>query len=289
MNFKVSVIIPVYNAANYIRTAVESAVFLEEVGEVILIEDKSPDNALEICQLLETEFAKVRLFRHPNGENRGAGASRNLGIKKSKYDYIAFLDADDWYLKNRFVKAKSLFASDDTIDGVYESTGFFDEIKGEVILGKQTTVKKVVDHNDLLYALLLPSSGRFTTDAITIKKTVLEKTGLFDTTLKLHQDTHLWLRLAYAGKLVSGEIFEPVAMRRVHSDNRIAHQNLNTRKALYKKTFEWFITKANVDKRALKILYKRYIYSNCDNKFSKKCFLFAKILIRYPKLLTKIV
>jgi len=47
--FIVSVIIPVYNAEKFLRNAIESAVQLEEVGEVILVEDASPDNALMIC------------------------------------------------------------------------------------------------------------------------------------------------------------------------------------------------------------------------------------------------
>src|SRR5688572_18232560 len=107
--FKVSVIIPVYNAEKYLRNAVESAVNLEEVGEILLIEDNSPDNALQVCLQLEKEYDKVKVHRHPNGENRGAGESRNLGIKKSSFDYIAFLDADDWYLSNRFKRCKEIF------------------------------------------------------------------------------------------------------------------------------------------------------------------------------------
>ena len=48
-SFKISVIIPVYNAESYLSKAVESAVNLVEVGEIILIEDQSPDNALALA------------------------------------------------------------------------------------------------------------------------------------------------------------------------------------------------------------------------------------------------
>src|SRR5690349_14845174 len=94
---KVSVIIPVYNAAKFLRQAVESAVHLPEVAEIVLVEDRSPDNALQICGELVREFSKVKMYQHPNNENRGAGASRNLGIEKSTFPYVAFLDADDRY------------------------------------------------------------------------------------------------------------------------------------------------------------------------------------------------
>ena len=52
---------------------------------------------------------KVRLLHHPDGKNHGAGATRNVGIKNAKYDYIAFLDADDFYLSERFKVAQQLF------------------------------------------------------------------------------------------------------------------------------------------------------------------------------------
>ena len=104
---KISVIIPVYNAEKYITQAVESALQFEEVCEVILVEDKSPDNALEVCKNLAKTFDRVTLYQHPDKGNHGAGASRNLGMKMATGDYIAFLDADDFYLPNRFEAEKS--------------------------------------------------------------------------------------------------------------------------------------------------------------------------------------
>ena len=78
---QISVIIPVYNAEDFVTLAVESALAQPETGEVILIEDGSPDNSLTICQELEEKYNKVRLLRHPHGRNKGAAASRNLGMK----------------------------------------------------------------------------------------------------------------------------------------------------------------------------------------------------------------
>lgn len=278
--FKVSVIIPVYNAELYVRCAVESAIQLHEVGEVLLIEDKSPDNALEVCQQLEREYEKVKLVRHPNGENRGAGASRNLGIEKARCEYIAFLDADDWYLENRFAETKKVFEYDPTIDGVYESTGFYDEATQKLLLNRSTTLHKEVCYKDLLYRLLLPQTGRFTTNAITVKKELLLSVGLFDTSLKLHQDTHLWLKLAYFGKLIAGNIISPVAIRRVHGSNRIKNLNSESRKLLHYKVYLWFKNQKNVDKRAFRIIYKRYLLSSVDGNRTKA---FAKGLLEVLK------
>jgi glycosyltransferase involved in cell wall biosynthesis len=103
---RVDVIVPVYNAADYVRKAVESALARPETVEVILVEDGSTDESLAVCQELAAEYPTVRLYRHPNGENRGAGASRNLAISESTRGHIAFLDAD-YFLPCRFSGARS--------------------------------------------------------------------------------------------------------------------------------------------------------------------------------------
>lgn len=257
--FKVSVVIPVYNAEKYLRNAVQSAAGLDSVGEVLLIEDKSPDNALVLCHQLAKEFTKVKVFTHPNGENKGAAESRNLGIKKSSFDYIAFLDADDWYLPNRFDRCKEIFSSNTNVDGVYDATGYYYEETQQQDPTKLTALKDPVEPEKLLLTLLMADTGRFHTNAITIKKSVLEKTGLFDPALRLHQDTHLWLRLAYAGKLIPGEIRRAVAMRRVHLENRIAHFDRASRNLLFIRTFEWFQNQEHVDKQSFRIIFNRYV------------------------------
>ena len=98
MEFRISVIIPVYNAADFVANAVQSALDQPETVEVLLIEDGAPDNSLEVCQALTEQYETVRLYRHSGGVNLGAGASRNLGMQNSTEDFIAFLDADDFWL-----------------------------------------------------------------------------------------------------------------------------------------------------------------------------------------------
>ena len=72
---QVSVIIPVYNAENFVSQAVESCLMQPETGEIILVEDASPDKSLEVYEKLESKYRKVRLFRKNDRQNVGAGAS----------------------------------------------------------------------------------------------------------------------------------------------------------------------------------------------------------------------
>ena len=119
---KISVITPVYNAEKFVTQAVESALQFDEVYEVILVEDQSPDNALQVCTALAEKYDRVKLFQHPDKGNHGAGASRNLGLEKATGDFIAFLDADDYYLPNRFDAEKKLFKNPE-VEGVYGAIG----------------------------------------------------------------------------------------------------------------------------------------------------------------------
>ena len=93
-NINVSVIIPVYNAAKFVGEAVYSVVNQKHVAEVLLVEDGSKDGSLSICRGLEDANAKVRILQHENG--------RNFGVQQSELNFIAFLDADDIPLPNRF-------------------------------------------------------------------------------------------------------------------------------------------------------------------------------------------
>lgn len=291
---KISVIIPVYNAEKYITQAVESAIYLDEVFEVILIEDHSPDNALEVCKKLEEKYVKVRLFQHPDKANHGAGASRNLGIEKATGDYIAFLDADDYYLPNRFDAEKEMFKNPD-IDGVYGAIGvhyYTEKAKKQyyhIYQDKLDTVYKKANPKDVCPGQmnLRGSFGLIHLDTLTIKKTALSKMKkMFDVSLRLHQDTEFTTRLSYYLDLYTGINDEAIAMRGIHEDNRITKVETkqikpSTTKILYwKKLKEWSEQEEKLP-REYKIhiirVYRSFEIANAP--LLKKWYLITKYLI----------
>jgi glycosyltransferase involved in cell wall biosynthesis len=228
---EVSVIIPVYNAEHFVEEAVLSALDQQEVGEVLVIEDGSSDNSLRVCQKLSEEHSGIRLLQHPGGTNRGAAASRNLGILHARSDYISFLDADDWYLPGRFSTAREVFEREAQADGVYEAVAIefsSDEagakwyasgrgVRGDTII----TVTKPLKGDELLATTVTGYQGRFHTNGIVVKRSLFEKTGLFDEELVLHQDSAMWIKMAAVGQLFPGSIGVPVAVRRVYGSNRV--------------------------------------------------------------------
>jgi glycosyltransferase involved in cell wall biosynthesis len=123
LSFKVSVIIPVYNCEKYISRSIQSVLAIEEVTELIIVDDGSTDLTFNICKDFKKIDSRIKIFFHEGRKNRGVSASRNLGIKNAKNNFIAFLDADDYYLPNRFKVTSECFAFDQSIEGVYEAIG----------------------------------------------------------------------------------------------------------------------------------------------------------------------
>jgi len=89
----VSVIIPAYNASRFLRQTLESVVRQTHRDlEIIVVDDGSTDNTVRIVEGIQKQDPRVALYRQVN---QGAAVARNLGIEKSKGNFIAFLDADD--------------------------------------------------------------------------------------------------------------------------------------------------------------------------------------------------
>lgn len=246
---KTSVIIPVYNAAAFLRKAVESAVQIEEVQEILLIEDCSTDHSLELCKTLATEYPKVKLFQHPDKGNHGAGATRNLGLEKVTQEFTAFLDADDYYLPNRFDAEKEIF-KDSNVEGVFNAIGteFLSEKGKEEFKEKfkdadLTTVKKHAEGKDVFYGLLglhHDFGTFFHLNGLTVRTESITKNQLgFNKDLRVHQDSDFIIKLSYACNLKSGNIEKAVAIRGVHDDNRITKIKLYSEKYNQRQFFLW--------------------------------------------------
>ena len=99
-NPAISILMPVWNNERNLREAIGSVqAQTERNWELLLVDDGSEDASLRIAlDLAETDPDRIRILRHPGGENRGSSASRNLGLRHARGEYLAFLDADDVWL-----------------------------------------------------------------------------------------------------------------------------------------------------------------------------------------------
>ncbi|WP_442844657.1 glycosyltransferase family 2 protein [Leeuwenhoekiella sp. H156] len=229
MNFEISVIIPVYNAARYLEKAITSAIEQELVIQVVAVDDGSTDGSHSLLIKLEKIYKKLTVLTHPNHCNKGRSATRNLGINHAIGNFIAFLDADDFYLDNRFLKDLEIFKQRSDADGVYNAVGFkiYDTSKSHLPQVQQLyTVNQVVAPDSLFENLVTGKVGHFQIDGLTVKKALFDRTGLFNEDLEVAEDTDIFWKMAIAGKIYTGEIDKAVALRGVHNFNSFYNDEL---------------------------------------------------------------
>ena len=284
MEFTVSVIIPVYNAESYILRAIRSATSIDCVKEVIVIDDGSADNSFKICQQESKSNSKVLLLSHKNHINKGVSATRNLGIKNAKSKFIAFLDADDYYLPVRFEKEKELFSEHKDFEGAYGAVEWIEN--GE---SKLYTITEEIKPSELFKTLLWHNKGLFHTNAITIKKELLNRIGYFDEKMSVAEDTELWYRIAAFGKIYTGNIQTPISRHIIHGNNLIISAKdkyYSNKHYLYSKMIKSFLFSSKIDynnKNELKIVFNHYQF--LFNKVYSETLFIIRLLLRFPILL----
>ncbi|GAL81806.1 beta-1,3-glucosyltransferase [Algibacter lectus] len=221
MDFTVSVIIPTYNAQDFIDKTIQSVLMQTEVTEIVVVDDGSKDDSLKVLQALQKEHKSIKVFQHEKGVNKGRGATRNLGILKATSNYIAFLDADDFYLENRFSLDKTIL-KDQAIDGVYNAVGFhfYRDIKpNEQKHFKLNTITKTLKPEDLFDGIVKSKYGFLHLNGITIKRKAFSTIGLMNPELIVTQDTDIIFKMALQCCMLPSNITNPIALRGIHDDN----------------------------------------------------------------------
>ncbi len=106
MTASISVVIPCYNAAAFLREAIDSALGqTRPADEIIVVDDASTDDSVAVAL---SYGDRIRLLRSPNAKGTGHGATANRGIMASRGDYIAFLHADDIWKPQHLEKVAGL-------------------------------------------------------------------------------------------------------------------------------------------------------------------------------------
>lgn len=142
----VSVVIPMYNSGKYITPSIMSALNQTYKNiEVLVIDDCSKDNSVEVVEGLSKKDGRVRCF--PLEKNGGAAVARNKGIKEARGRYIAFLDSDDLWASDKIEKQLALMNEKKAVFAfcAYDYVNENDEqIKGKI------KIKEKISYKDLL-------------------------------------------------------------------------------------------------------------------------------------------
>lgn len=226
----ISVIMPAYNSEKYIEQAIES-VFKQQGGfaiELIVINDASSDHTRDAVQkavqrLEQSNFGSLgrcTLVYMENENNQGAAESRNIGIRKAKGKYLAFLDADDWWSLDKLKKQVELM---ERTDAVLCGTGRELRNSDGTKRSKWIRIPLEITYNMLLRTNSIPCSS------VLVKTQVVREFYMCHD--ELHEDYILWLRILRKYGKAYG-INEPLLKSRL-SDGGKSRNKLKSAKMHY--------------------------------------------------------
>lgn len=192
----ISIIVPIYNEEKYIKRCIESIICQTYKNiEIILVDDGSKDNSLEICKKMAQADNRIKVIQKENG---GASSARNCGIKKSNGKYLTFVDADDWIEKDYIyalyknlklynvdiVKGNYLKESNNKVYGKEN----FKNLKNRVIKKEDNFISSVLEGGIFTYIC-----------GVLIEKNILIKNNInFDEDITYMEDELFWLKIIMA-------------------------------------------------------------------------------------------
>ena len=229
---KVSIIIPAYNGDRYIAEAIEGILTQTYSDyEIIVVDDGSTDNTRQIIQQYGDRI------QYLSQTNQGVAASRNLGLKASQGEYIAFLDQDDVFLPHKLASQATLLDQNPAL-GIVNSGWQIVNEQGEV----QAAVKPWQQIPNLNLADLIIWKPVFL-GAMLFRRSWLDRSSGFDTTLEQTPDVDLVLKLAMMG-CPAAWVKQTTVKYRQHQDN--ASKNTLLQAQELEQILERFFTQSNL-------------------------------------------
>ena len=187
MNPRFSVIMPLYNKERYVKKAIESVIAQTYRDfELIIIDDGSTDNSLEVVRGLKIEDRRLKILTQ---SNTGVAAARNNGVAASKGEYLCFLDADDWW-DSTFLEEMDRLIKEYLDAGLY-ATNYVYYKPGK------THVALDLDRGYMNYPkAYLEGPMPIWTGSTCMPRKVFDKMGGFPVGIKLGEDFLLWAKTA---------------------------------------------------------------------------------------------
>ena len=188
----VSVIVPAYNAAQFIAQTIVSVLgqtFRD--FEVIVVNDGSPDTA-EIERELAPYMHQIRYLTQPNA---GPSSARNLGIREACGEYVAFLDSDDFWMPGFLARQMEILKEDPSIDLLY-SNGI---VIGDLDYAGRELMSLAPSDGPVTFERVVAAECTVLTSCVVARRQTVIDVGLFDERFRRSEDFHLWSRLAFRG------------------------------------------------------------------------------------------
>lgn len=211
-DIKISIIIPTYNSAPFIEETLRSVCEQTYPNfEVIISDDGSNDNTIALAEHFFKQYPAVSYQISVSETNQGAGAARNQGVKLANHDWIAFLDSDDYWVRDKLEKVIQAIDSHDT-NYVFHNETYLEK-------NREYEVDYIARYNATVHPFLaLVRINFLSPTCATFHKDLFNAAGGFDVSLRSAQDYDLWLKMSLLG-LKLCPLPESLAYYRVRDGN----------------------------------------------------------------------
>ncbi len=221
----VSVIVIFLNASDFLQAAIESVLAQTyDHWELLLVDDGSNDGSTEIAMSFASKnSARIKYFEHDGHQNLGMSAARNLGIRKAKGDYIAFLDADDYWLPNKLDVQTRILDSQPEAGMLFGSTKYWFSWTGRPEDSQRDYVPSLrvrtqtLFHPPLLLLLFIQGKAEVPcTCSILVRRAVAKKIGGFEDSFRgMYEDQAFYAKICLCTPVLATD--DCLAWYRQHS------------------------------------------------------------------------
>lgn len=205
---RVSAIITAYNSEVFVAEAISSV--LEQtcpVDEIVVIDDGSTDHTRDIV-----ESFSQRGVRYIYQKNQGPGAARNCGIRATSGEFLAFLDADDVWLKDKIKIQLDFLSEHPEVALVSGFAWWWNVLKDDRFISGEVPKSIVSLRRDLLVYNKIGNPSR-----VMLRRSVLMDVGVFSENIRWGQDWDLWIRIIT--RYNAAILPKPVIVYRWHEKN----------------------------------------------------------------------
>lgn len=265
----VSIIVASYNYEEFVKKTLSSVLSQTYNNyEVIVVDDGSKDNSVEVIKEYQKSYPQIKLLQHEDGNNQGLPKSIELALHNSNGEWIAFCESDDYWTDNHLQEKIDFISSHSDVDLVVNDVYKFskDESLGDLSLDDKRfkkLSKYILPHNmfcDLYSKNIIP-----TFSCVIVKKNIINDCD-FNSPISAWLDWWLWRQIAFSK--VIGYLPQKLTFWRIHRDSylNVANTKNNSSKN--------FIKKNN------KIIRKKYVQGSICKHITFTIKVISEYLIR---------
>lgn len=237
---KVSVIIPTYNRADFIKESILSVLNQNfKDFEIIVVDDGSRDNTQKIIESIKDQRI-IYIYQH----SKGRSAARNKAIEVARGKYLAFLDSDDLFLQGK-IKKQVEFLEKNLDYGMVYTSALNINGKGEIMDVDYKATKSGNIYKDIAFYVPLV----ITLPTVMVRKDIVASLHGFDEKMRRFEDTDMWRRVAKRCRIYAME--EHLTKIRAHQGNRMEHPEKLIR------ALDYYVNKIFQEDKNMEWLYKR--------------------------------